>query len=112
MIGFAASLQTLIDFGLTPQSSPIAERVLEVTDYACQRLAAIGAHVASCREPDQRSGIVAFSPPAGDPAEVRRRCLDNGVVLSYRGGRLRISPHAYCNEDDIDRMIAVLQFAS
>ena len=112
MIGFAASLQTLIDFGLTPQSSPIAERVLEVTDYACQRLAAIGAHVASCREFDHRSGIVAFSPPAGDPAEVRRRCLDNGVVLSYRGGRLRISPHAYCNEDDIDRMIAVLQSVS
>ncbi|MAD80473.1 MAG: aminotransferase class V-fold PLP-dependent enzyme [Pirellulaceae bacterium] len=112
MIGLAASLQTLIDFGLTPQSSPIAERVLEVTDYACQRLAAIGADVASCRESDHRSGIVAFSPPAGDPVEVRRRCLDNGVVLSFRGGWLRISPHAYCNEDDVDRMIAVLQVTS
>jgi selenocysteine lyase/cysteine desulfurase len=112
MIGFAASLQTLIDFGLTPQSSPIAERVLEVTDYACQRLTAIGAQVASCRESEQRSGIVAFSPPAGDPAEVRRRCLANGVVLSHRGDWLRISPHAYCNEDDIDRLMAVLQSAS
>jgi selenocysteine lyase/cysteine desulfurase len=112
MIGFAASLQTLVDFGLTAQSSPIAERVLEVTDYACERLEAIGAQVASCRESDHRSGIVAFSPPAGDPAEVRRRCLENGVVLSHRGGRLRISPHAYCNEDDIDRLIAVLQSAS
>lgn len=111
MIGLAASLQMLLDFGLTARSSPIAERVLEVTDYACERLAAIGARVASSREPDHRSGIVAFVPPAGDPVEVRRRCLEGGVVLSCRGGRLRISPHAYCNEDDIDRLIAILQSA-
>lgn len=109
MIGLAASLQTLIDFGLSPQASPIAERVLQVTDYACERLAAIGAQVASCREPDHRSGIVAFRPPIGDPVEVRRRCLEQGVALSCRGGRLRISPHAYCNEAEIDRMIEVLQ---
>jgi len=111
MIGFAASLKTLVDAGLTPHVSPLAARVLEVTDYACERLAAVGAQVASCREGDHRSGIVAFSPPAGDPVEVRRRCLEAGVVLSYRGGKLRISPHAYCNEDDVDRMIDVLQSA-
>lgn len=111
-IGLAASLQTLIDFGLTPQASPIAERVLELTDYACERLAEIGADVASCRESDHRSGIVAFTPPVGDPAEVRRRCLEQGVVLSCRGGRLRISPHAYCNESDLDRMISVMQSCS
>jgi selenocysteine lyase/cysteine desulfurase len=111
-IGLAASLRTLIDFGLTPQSSPIADRILELTDYACERLVAIGGHLASCRETDHRSGIVAFTPPIGDPVEVRRTCLEHGVVLSYRGGRLRISPHAYCNEGDIDRMISVLQKAT
>ncbi len=108
-IGLAASLQLLVDAGLSPSSSPLADRVLAVTDYACDRLASIGAEVASCRADNQRSGIVAFDPPAGDPSDVRRHCLRAGVALSYRGGRLRISPHAYCNEEDVDRLIGVLQ---
>jgi cysteine desulfurase/selenocysteine lyase len=107
-IGLGASLELLAEFGLSPRESPVAARVLEITDLACRRLSEIGAEIKSCREGGYRSGIVSFELPGRDPLEVRRRCLEQCVLLSCRGGRLRISPHAYNNEDDIERLVRSL----
>jgi selenocysteine lyase/cysteine desulfurase len=90
----------------------IAERLLAITDLACQRLAAIGANIVSCREGDRCSGIVSFDLPGVDLSSIRRHCLSHGVVLSVRGGRLRISPHAYTTEADVDRLVEALKAAS
>ncbi len=104
-IGLGASLALLGEVG----TEALARRVLEVTDFACCKLEAIGAVVRSERGGGHGSGIVTFEIPNRDPAALRRRCLEAGVVLSYRGGRLRISPHAYNNAQDVDRLIAALE---
>ncbi|QDU98455.1 aminotransferase class V-fold PLP-dependent enzyme [Lignipirellula cremea] len=108
-IGLGASLQLLAGKGLTPQASPVAERVLELADDAHQRLTAAGAEMLSPHDGEHRSGILTFRLGDEDPAAQRRRCLDQGVVLSCRGGGLRISPHAYNNAADLDRLLAALQ---
>ena len=101
------STRLLLGYGV----DRIAERLLAITDLACARLAAIGASIASCREGDRSSGIVSFDLPGIELATIRRRCLEQGVVLNVRGGRLRISPHAYSNEEDVDRLVAALRGA-
>ncbi len=106
-IALGASLDLLARFG----SEAISRRVVEITDQACERLARLGATVLSHRDAEHKSGIVLFNMPGRDPQEVRRHALARGVVLSCRAGRLRISPHAYNDVSDLDRLIEALETA-
>ncbi|MFP6750702.1 MAG: aminotransferase class V-fold PLP-dependent enzyme [Pirellulaceae bacterium] len=111
MVGITAlgaSLQLLSDCGLAAQSSRLAERVLEITDHACQRLEHLGATIISRREGEGRSGIVSFDLPGKNLPAVRRHCMQKNIALSCRNGLLRISPHAYVDEEDISRLIDAL----
>ena len=108
LFGLGASLELLARFG----SAAIARRVVEITDLACRRLEEIGAVIRSDRRPPHKSGIVVFELPGRDPAGPAAAAAQQaGVVLSCRGGRLRISPHAYNDAEDIDRLIEALEDA-
>jgi selenocysteine lyase/cysteine desulfurase len=104
MIALSASVKLLAQFG----PNALGRRILEITDLACERLTGIGAVVRSDRRAKHKSGIVAFDLPGRDPEAVRRRCLERGIVLSCRSGRLRISPHGYNNSADVDRLLEAL----
>jgi len=114
MIGLGESLRLLLDLGL----EHVEAAILDITDRACERLAAIGARIVSDRRANhrggrQRSGIVAFELPGRDSLAVKKHCLKQNVVLSCRVGRLRISPHAYNNEEDLERLMqALISFRS
>ena len=104
LLALGASLKLLLQYGL----DNIFRRVMQLTDLLCEKLSRSGAVVVSDRSEAHRSGIVAFELPEQDPLEVRRICRKAGVVVNCRAGRLRVSPHAYNNEEDIDRLIAAL----
>lgn len=111
MVGFhalGASLDLLAECGLSHDRSPLAQCVLRVAAHAAEQLEAIGAVIHSPRDDARRSGIVSFTLPDKDPQEVRKQCLQHGVALACRDGRLRISPHAYNNEEDVERLIGAL----
>lgn len=110
MIALGESLRLLLELGL----EHVAETILDITDRACERLRAHGATIISDRRSDhrggqQRSGIVAFELPGCDPLAVKKHCLRQDVVVSCRAGRLRISPHAYNNVEDLERLIEALE---
>jgi cysteine desulfurase/selenocysteine lyase len=105
LAGMGASLALFEELG----PANLAASVLDITDYACRRLGELGYRVVSPRDNGQASGIVSFEVPGVDLAELRKHCLAQGVALAFRAGRLRISPHAYNNEDDIERFLAALK---
>lgn len=109
MLALGASLKTLA--ALEPKN--VSATVLDITDMACDRLMEIGAKLVSDRDlahrgGQQRSGIVAFEMPGKDPLALKRFALERGVVFGCRAGRLRISPHAYNNEEDLERLVDAL----
>lgn len=104
LVGLGESLALLAEWG----PAALGARIVELADLACERLAAAGATIESCRDPVHASGIVRFDWPGHDPARVRRRCVEAGVALSCRAGRLRISPHAYNTPEDLDRLLDAL----
>ncbi len=108
MIGLGASLELLLEFGAGPKTSIVGERVLEVTDSACQALRQAGAEIMSSREGDERSGIVAFTVPGKSAQAVRAAGQMAGANFSVRGDWLRISPHAYNDQADIERLVETI----
>ncbi len=100
-----ASVEMLLEIGIPT----IAERVTELTDYLCERVAGIGLEVYSSRRPEDKSGIVSLVAPGTDPIQLVRSFKKEGVVINQRAGRLRISPHFYNTHAEIDRLIDLLQ---
>jgi cysteine desulfurase/selenocysteine lyase len=100
-----ASLDLLLGAGI----SNVAARVLELTDYLCERVQSAGCEVFSSRTGGDRSGIVSFTKPGHDQKELMKRCRAAGVVVNCRADRLRASPHCYNTEAEIDRLVDVLR---
>ena len=109
MLALGASLELLSE----EPTEAVTASLLDITDYLCDRLASAGLKVDSHRAPeptghDPRSGIVMLNPETSPPDEARRRCTQAGIATMVRGGRLRLSPHAYTSYDEVDHLVATL----
>jgi cysteine desulfurase / selenocysteine lyase len=105
LIALGGSLDLLAEIGL----DAIGQRILEIAEFCCQRLTQIGAKFFSQREnPKHCSGIVTFELPGCNSLALRKHCYSQHVAVACRSGKLRISPHGYINEEDVDRLIAAL----
>ncbi|HID22564.1 MAG TPA: aminotransferase class V-fold PLP-dependent enzyme [Planctomycetaceae bacterium] len=104
LLALGASLKLLLQFGV----SDIFQRVVGLTERLCEKLRGCDAVIVSDRSEAHRSSIVAFELPGQDPDDLRRTCRKAGVVVNCRAGRLRVSPHAYNDEEDFDRLVDAL----
>ena len=99
-----ASLELLLGIGIPD----IMTRVLELTDYLEEHAAQAGLEVFRSSRREEQSGIVALTVPGADLGALVHRCRREGIALSVRSGRLRISPHCYNNIEEIDRLVLAL----
>ena len=104
LMALGACLEMLAGF----DAARMTERVVEISELTAARLEEIGARIHSDRSEGRRSGIVSFELPDRDSEAVRRRCQAAKVKLSCRAGRLRVSPHAYNNEEDVERLVEAI----
>lgn len=77
------------------------QRLIELADEA-------GFAVRSCRDPRARGGVVVVDVPNGN--EVTRELVRREVLVDYRpNAGIRIAPHFYTADDELDRVIAEIR---
>lgn len=103
--GLGASIDLLLRTG--------TRRIWEHVDGLCTRLVDgledCGAKVLSQREAKGSSGIVTFIIKGRQPADLVEQLKDRKVIVSPRGDGIRVSPHGYNSNDDIDELLAALR---
>jgi cysteine desulfurase/selenocysteine lyase len=104
VFGLSASLDLFEAVG----TAAIAARVEAVTDRLCEGLVARGYRLRSPRGPAEKSGAVTFTSDHHPSKALHARLGEARVITSLREGAIRVSPHFYNTEAEIDRLLAAL----
>jgi selenocysteine lyase/cysteine desulfurase len=105
LYGMQASVQMILETG----PAAIEERVTELAGYLRAALRRLGAHLLHDEAPDlYRSPIVAARFESASASELARELKARRILVSARHNNLRVSPHFYNSEEDIDRFASEL----
>jgi selenocysteine lyase/cysteine desulfurase len=85
----------------------IQARNRTLTDALLARCRAEGFGLTTPSDPNHRSAIVMIRHP--DPAGAVARLAEEGIIVDYRPGHIRISPHFYNTEEEIAQVVDVLK---
>ena len=83
----------------------IEERVLELTDRLCEGLLRAGCELDSHRGEGEKSGIVSFHHPKVSSEELSKRLNRAKVAHTHRYEMIRLSPHFYNSEEEVDEVV-------
>ena len=101
------ALGAAIDLLLEIGADQIQRRLYELTDRLAAGLRRRGAEIVSPWGEGERSGIVVFRL-GDDPQRLWTELTRRGFVVRVRSGGIRVAPHFYNDEEDIDRLLAAL----
>ncbi len=81
----------------------------DLSDFLCESLAGKNYQIVSSRAPGEKSAIVCIKHINGmNSNEIAAKLQAANIIVSPRGDRLRIAPHFYNNQEDIERLIETL----
>jgi selenocysteine lyase/cysteine desulfurase len=98
-VGAAEALKMILNFGI----ENIEGRILKLTDYLIASIKNLGLELFTPEEKQYRSGIVLFK--IQKPQELVAKLRQKGIVVSARAHGIRVSPHFYNTEDEIDKLV-------
>lgn len=105
ILALGASLDLLLEAG----REAVEERVLALTGRLAEGLRSAGCTIYSPWGEGERSGIVSVIHPRHPADELTERLAEAGIRIAHRAGRLRIAPHFYNTEEEVDRVVSTLQ---
>jgi cysteine desulfurase/selenocysteine lyase len=85
----------------------IEERIRYLTQYLIDRLTELKIQILSPLADTCRSAIIVFK--AKSPVDVVAYLGKRRIIVSARGGGIRVAPHFYNDEGDIDKLILALK---
>ena len=87
----------------------VADRIKRLTDQLVDGLQRKGYAIVSPRSADSWSGIVAVTSASHDHGEVAKSLLkEHRIETCVREGRLRLSPHFYNTDEQVERVVAAV----
>jgi cysteine desulfurase/selenocysteine lyase len=84
----------------------IEQHVIGLNRYAAEGIRKKGYTIVTDLHPDRMSGILSFWGTR--TPELYAQLTQKGIIVSLRHGWIRIAPHLYNNEEDIDKLLAAL----
>jgi len=84
-------------------AAEIEKRVLGLTGHLIERLKEEGYRVQTPEASENRSGIVNFA--VKDAVGRVKKLQEKGIIVSARMNGVRVSPHFYNTEEEIERLI-------
>jgi len=102
--GLNASLDLFLEVGLAEAYEQVARLTGRIVRWA---LGSADVRLVTPADPTRRAGIVAVAPR--DPVAASDRLTAAGVTHSLREGAIRLSPHFYNTEEEIDTALALLE---
>ena len=105
LVGMEAAIELLLSIGL----DEIEARILALTDLLIAGLEARGCTITSpVTTRRERSGIVCFRHPFIPSAALMEQFQRAGILVSLRGDVIRVSPHFYNDEADLESLLDAL----
>ena len=84
----------------------IQKHVLDLGEQLLSEMEELGLRVITPRDPSERAGNNCFATPNAEAVAAGLR--EKGVQVVGRDGRVRISPHLFNDEDDVQRCVEAL----
>ena len=103
IFAIGAALDYISEIGF----SRVTSRISALTGFLKDRLWKSGFKVLSSDLPEHRSGIVVFSVKKAQ--KLTNQLLARRIYVSARGGGIRVAPHFYNDEEDINHLVKVLK---
>lgn len=99
LVGAIEAMKMLLQFGM----ENVKKRIMRLTDRIIDAVNDLGLRLQTPMEQHCRSGIINFK--IGRPQKLVDRLEKKGIIVSARANGLRVSPHYYNSEEEIDTLM-------